>query len=97
MNVVNTEPDNVQNINYSNEKLPNIYYFIFDEFSANDVVQKYYDYDNSAFYNKLEDLGFTVSENSENKSFETITVTANYMNYDYVVTDEDPSNKMVRS
>ncbi len=93
VNVVNTEPDNVQNINYSNEKLPNIYYFIFDEFSANDVVQKYYDYDNSAFYNKLEDLGFTVSENSENKSFETITVTANYMNYDYVVTDEDPSNK----
>ncbi|MCH5286587.1 MAG: hypothetical protein J1E43_04125 [Christensenellaceae bacterium] len=71
--------------------LPNIYYFIFDEFSSKATMEKCYGFSNDSFFHALEDLGFTVSYNSRNMSFATITVTANYMNLDYVVTDQDSS------
>lgn len=69
--------------------LPNIYYFIFDEFSSKATIQKCYNYSNDHFFQTLEKMGFTVSYDSKNMSYRTVTVTTNYMNYDYVVTDKD--------
>lgn len=67
--------------------MPNIYYLIFDEYSSVDFMKKYYNYDNSAFTDYLEKLGFTVSYTSHNESPMTSTVTTNLVNLDYVVDD----------
>jgi hypothetical protein len=72
-------------------KLPNFYYLIFDEFSTNDFMLKYYNYDNSIFTNKLEEMGFNVSHTSHNNSSMTSTVVTNYVNLDYVVNDTTPN------
>lgn len=81
--------EGVQQGSVSAEGGPNIYYFIFDEFSAKDVAEKYYDYSNEGFFTGLENLGFVVSYDSKNMSSSTITITTNYVSYDYVVTDSD--------
>lgn len=70
-------------------KLPNIYYFIFDEFSSKATIEKCYGYSNDDLFQELENLGFTVSYDSHNISHSTITVTTNYINLDYVVVDDD--------
>ncbi len=44
--------------------MPNIYYFILDEYAAFDVIDKYYGYDNAAFADFLEDAGFNISLSS---------------------------------
>ena len=51
--------------------LPNVYYFIFDEYAGYDGSLRYCDYDNSSFYNSLEELGFVTSRHSVNKSVDT--------------------------
>lgn len=71
---------------------PNVYYFIFDEFSNQAMIEKYYGYSNIRFFQTLEDLGFTISYDSKNMSYATLTVTANYMNYNYLVSDHDNSS-----
>lgn len=67
---------------------PNIYYFVFDEYSGFDVLQQYFNYDNQEFYNYLQEKGFSVSLNSYNESQGTAIVLTNYVNMEYVV---DPS------
>lgn len=78
-------------IGKSSEDQPNIYYFIFDEFARGDILKEYYGYDNSGFVNEMESRGFCVSLDSLNGSYSssTVTITANYMNLDIVVKDED--------
>lgn len=71
------------------DALPNIYYFIFDEFSSKATMEKCYGYSNDTLFQALEEMGFTVSYDSHNMSHSTITVTTNYINYDYLVTDGD--------
>ena len=68
--------------------LPNIYYLIFDEYSSIDFMKKYYDYDNSAFTDYLESIGFNVSYTSHNESIMTSTITTNLVNLDYLVTNK---------
>lgn len=68
-------------------KYPDIYYLIFDEYSAFDVMQKYFGYDNYAFGKRLEELGFSVSYDSKNESSVSSTVLGNYANLDYLVND----------
>lgn len=67
----------------------NIYYFIFDEYSAFDVLEKYYDYDNYPFADFLEKNHFTVSYNGVNDSQQSQTVISNYVNLEYVSFDSD--------
>ena len=69
----------------SNKIMPNIYYFIFDEYASNEQIRKYYDYDNSPLTDYLEKKGFNVSYDSHNESIITSTITTNLMNLDYVV------------
>lgn len=71
-----------------NKDMPNIYFLIFDEYSSIDFMKKYYNYDNSAFTDYLEEIGFNVSYTSHNDSIETATITANLVNLEYLVTSK---------
>jgi hypothetical protein len=53
--------------------LPDIYYIVFDGYTRSDVLDNYYDYDNSAFVEALEDRGFYVVSSSR----------SNYLNTNY--------------
>lgn len=46
------------------ENLPNIYLFVFDEYSSSEMIQKYYGYDNSGLEISLENMGFQYSHGS---------------------------------
>ena len=47
-----------------NQKLPDVYYLILDEYARNDALLEYHKYDNSEFKNYLLDKGFHIAENS---------------------------------
>ncbi len=68
---------------------PNFYYILLDEYSSFSSIKKYYSYDNSQFYDFLKDLNFNVSLDSHNDSIDTITITTNILNLDYVISDGD--------
>lgn len=61
------------------ENLPNVYYFIFDEYAGLDSIQRYCNYDNSAFFDTLEDMGFVVSRHSLNYTNDTYTEIPNLL------------------
>ena len=104
-NIVTAIPSTIQNLqnkhsvqinNQSNavvQKGPNIYLLIFDEYSNFDVIEKYYDYDNSDLYDFLQSNNFEVSKSSRNDSRGTTTVLTNFLNLDYVVTDQTPEQE----
>ena len=75
-----------QNIN-SIEDLPNIYFIIMDEQASDNVLKKYFNYDNSEFYDELSNRGFTISYDSYNESIWTSIITANLLSLDYTITD----------
>lgn len=72
-----------QNINSSlnnnQRNLPNVYFFIFDEYAGFDSIQRYCNYDNSAFYDALEKMGFVTSKHSLNDTTNTTTEIPNLM------------------
>ena len=59
--------------------LPNVYYFIFDEYAGYDGILRYCDYDNIDFYNSLEELGFVTSKHSMNGTIDTFTEIPNLL------------------
>ena len=48
------------------ERRPNVYFYLYDEYSGPESLQYYYGFDNSAFYDQLEQRGFDCSGNSYN-------------------------------
>ncbi|MEK6276854.1 MAG: hypothetical protein AABM29_02420 [Actinomycetota bacterium] len=48
----------------SNAQLPDIYVIIPDDYARGDLLQKYWGYDNSRFYDQLKQRGFLISNNS---------------------------------
>ncbi len=73
---------------HENLQMPNVYYLLFDEFASYNQIKEYYHYDNKQLTSFLSDNAFVVSYNSYNDSTSTTTVTANLVNYDYIVTKE---------
>ena len=69
----------------SDGNLPNIYFLIFDEYSSNAQILKYYDYDNSPLTDRLAQMGFNLSFTGHNESIMTSTITTNLVNLDYIV------------
>ena len=59
---------------------PNVYLFLFDEYSGPEALQRYCDYDNSAFYDDLEAIGFNVSTTSHNPTIDTKMIIPNLLN-----------------
>ncbi len=67
--------------------LPDIYYFVLDEYSNFNFIKKYYNYDNSVFESFLREKHFTISSDSYNDSDQTLTVLTNILNLDYISTN----------
>lgn len=82
-----TVETNVVNEISKMEDMPNVYWLIFDEYSAFDVIQKYYDYSNEEFVAFLEEHKFSVSKSSVNESQQSNTILCNYAHLDYVTDD----------
>ncbi len=75
---------------FSGEK-PNVYYLLFDEYGGEENLETYFGFDNSAFYEALEERGFSLSKTSRNtESCWTDTLVPNLLNLDYVASDSMP-------
>lgn len=64
---------------------PNVYYMIFDECASFYVMEHYYNYKPTTFYDYLKNAGFEISDSSRNESGNTDSVLTNCINLDYVV------------
>lgn len=72
---------------FAGEK-PNVYFFLFDEYGGFECLEHYYDYDNSPFYDAMEQRGFTATKSCHNtESILTVTLVPNLMNMNYVAED----------
>jgi hypothetical protein len=64
--------------------LPDVYWIILDAHGRSDVLQEYYDYDNTEFLNRLEEIGFYVATCSQTNYPDTILSVLSTMNMDYL-------------
>lgn len=70
----------------------NVYYLLFDEYGGDENLLTYFDFDNSDFYQELEQRGFSISRSSRNtESCWTDTIVSNLLNLNYVADDEMPA------
>lgn len=76
-----------------NVNSPNIYYLVFDEYSSNEFMQKYYNYDNSDLVDKLKKMDFNVSLSSSNEAYMTKICMTNTFNLDYLFDMKDNDDK----
>ncbi len=71
------------------QDLPNIYYMVFDSYASPRVLQRYYQWDDSAFIGALRQRGFVVTENAfSNYPFTSLSV-ASTLNMGYVHEESD--------
>lgn len=65
-------------------KLPNVYFYLYDEYCGPESLQYYYDYDNSGFYAELAARGFACSMSSYNmESCATVQLVPDLYNLSY--------------
>ncbi|MDR0963976.1 MAG: LTA synthase family protein [Clostridium sp.] len=83
------------NVSASPENKQNIYWLLFDEYSSLNFMEKYYDYDNTAFARHLEKKGFSVSYSSTNDCRYTTAVVKNIFALDYLFTMDTSNNPPV--
>ena len=79
--------------------LPNIYLFIFDEYAGHKSLERYTGFDNQKFYDDLSQLGFNVSKGSLGYTISTRIEIPNLMNLDTVVTEstDQAKDQMMKS
>ncbi len=66
---------------------PNVYFFLYDEYGGPDNLDFYYDYDDGAFYEALDALGFVHSDSSYNmESTNTAEIVPNLYALQYLDT-----------
>jgi hypothetical protein len=63
---------------------PDIYVIVLDGYARQDVLAKYYRFDNSEFLNGLKQHGFTVSTDSRSNYYWTFLSLASILNMDYL-------------
>ncbi|MFH1289279.1 MAG: sulfatase-like hydrolase/transferase, partial [Patescibacteria group bacterium] len=84
-----TQPTQLQNENQiTQENTPDIYYIILDGYAREDILQKFYDYDNSEFIKSLEKMGFYVADFSRSNYIHTYLSLPSTLNMRYL--DELP-------
>jgi hypothetical protein len=71
-------------MNVSTENLPDIYYIILDGYPRQDALQKYMDFDNQIFVERLEELGFTVPACTQSNYAMTVLSLSSSLNMNYV-------------
>ena len=64
--------------------LPDVYYIILDGYARNDVLQEYYNFDNSAFTKALEDRGFYIASQSHSNYMQTALSLSSSLNMEYL-------------
>ena len=64
--------------------LPDIYFITLDEYAHPDTMKDWYDYDNSEFFNSLEDKGFFIASGSETRKMTTPLIIAQILNMEYL-------------
>ncbi len=64
--------------------LPDIYYIILDQHVSNDVLETYFNYDNSEFADNLRKRGFYFAEKSRSNYCQTRLSLASSMNFQYL-------------
>lgn len=75
----------------------NVYYFIFDEYGGLDCLERYCQYDNSHFYESLEQLGFNVSKNSKNSTIQSTVEIPNLLNLELINNEHMTHQVMVQA
>jgi len=66
------------------EALPDIYYIILDGYARQDILAQHYDYDNSAFIESLEGMGFIVARASRANYSQTLLSLASSLNMRHI-------------
>ena len=64
--------------------MPDIYYIIVDSYARSDLLERDFSYDNSAFLQSLEDLGFYVADCTQSNYNRTDISLASSLNMDYL-------------
>lgn len=78
------------------QELHDIYYFIFDRYAGFDVLEKYFNYENSTFKNFLVDKDFYVIDQARAnypKTFLSLVSSLNMENLDYIAKQLGPNFK----
>jgi len=63
---------------------PDIYYIILDAYARADILEELYEYDNSEFIERLEKLGFFVSDEANSNYSQTFLSLSSSLNMEYV-------------
>ncbi len=90
------ETQTLQNL----DNRPDVFWIILDAYGRSDVLQEYYDYDNTEFLQELRDIGFYVATCSQTNYPDTILSLLSTMNIDYlqnVVSDYGALPQMSKS
>lgn len=90
---VHAKENKIQEDIFDGTERPNIYYLVFDEYSSNEFMKKYYDYDNSELISELKDLKFNISLASSNEAYLTAVCMTNIMNLDYIFDMDNGNDK----
>ena len=70
----------------STETQPDIYYIILDGYGRQDILQAFYEFDNSSFLNDLSAKGFYVASESSSNYIQTMLSLSSSLNMDYLQT-----------
>jgi hypothetical protein len=68
----------------TNTMPPDIYYIILDAYTREDVLQEYFDLDNTTFLNDLREMGFYVADCSRSNYSSTALSLASTLNLNYI-------------
>ena len=68
----------------STENRQDIYYIILDGYGRQDILQAFYEFDNSSFLKDLGDRGFYVAEESSSNYIQTMLSLSSSLNMDYI-------------
>ena len=63
---------------------PDIYYIILDGYGREDILDTFYEFDNSSFVNALGDKGFYVAQESSSNYIQTMLSVSSALNMDYL-------------
>lgn len=77
-----------EQVSVSEKEMPNFYFILFDEFSTIPFMEKYFNYDNTELLNKLEKIGFNISQSGHNFTSSTAIVTADLFQLNYVAGED---------
>lgn len=91
--ISDTQAANTQSTQEENHKKGkrNIYFLLCDEYAGFAQMEEEFGFDNAEFREALQNLKFNISNTSRNDSDHTTVVMANFMQLDYVATEDSTS------